>query len=250
MLKRLRLEFLLILSLLLLVGQLTWPSVSAWWQRPRPGHVGVDRYEGAGLAPEYLMYLPSEYQTGLWPLVVFLHGSGKRGCDPSALRGQGPFAIVQKETLPAILVAPQCQPDNQWQPDSVVAFIEQVASFYNVDRERIYLVGYSMGGYGTWHTAAVQPELFAAIVPICGGGEPDDARSLAEIPIWAFHGAEDQVVPLAQSERMIEAIRTAGGEPKLTVIPDASHGICDDVCIRSDLWGWLLEQRRCGHRQR
>jgi predicted peptidase len=241
---RFRLELLLILSVLLLMGQLAWPGVSAWWQRPRPGNVGVDRYEGAGLAPEYLMYLPSEYQTGSWPLVVFLHGSGERGNDPTTLRGQGPFAIVQKEALPAILVAPHCQPDNQWQPDSVAAFIEHVASHYRADRERIYLVGYSMGGYGTWQTAAEHSELISAIVPISGGGDLNDARSLAQIPVWAFHGAEDKVVPVTESERMIDAIQAAGAKPKFTILPDAGHGICEEVCSRSDLWKWLLRQRR------
>src|SRR5690606_25294395 len=103
----------------------------------------------------------------------------------------------------AIVVAPQCLPSMNWQPDAVSQFVEQVASQYRVDRERLYLIGYSMGGYAAWRTPAAHSNLFAAVVPICGGGEPNDARALATIPIWAFHGAIDDVVPLKESEQMI-----------------------------------------------
>jgi len=101
-----------------------------------------------------------------------------------------------------------------------------------------------MGGYGTWRTAAAQPKLFTAIIPICGGGEPGDAKIIADIPVWAFHGAKDGVIPVAESERMVNAIRDAGGQPRLTIIENAGHGICNSVCMRSDVWKWLLRQKR------
>lgn len=101
-----------------------------------------------------------------------------------------------------------------------------------------------MGAYGTWETAAGHPEMFAAIVPISGGGEEKDALSLARTSVWAFHGAKDKTIPVAESERMIDAIRKAGGKPKLTIFPDAGHAICDLVCSRPDLWEWLFLQRR------
>jgi predicted peptidase len=101
-----------------------------------------------------------------------------------------------------------------------------------------------MGGDGTWKTAAIHPNLFAAIVPICGSGDSDDAKVLAGIPLWAFHGAKDETVPVEDSLQMIEAIRKAGGKPKLTVIPEAGHGICRSVCSRADLWTWLFKQHR------
>jgi dienelactone hydrolase len=98
-------------------------------------------------------------------------------------------------------------PDADWRPDSIAAFIEVVVSSYQIDRNRIYLIGYSMGGYGTWRTAARYPGLFAAIVPICGGGDPNDTKSIAHVPVWAFHGANDNVVPCDESERMIDATK-------------------------------------------
>ncbi len=240
---RIRLEILLILVVVLLIGQLGWPAVARWWRRPGSGTIGIDQSESSMLAEDYLIYLPKDYDGQSWPLVVFLHGSGERGNDPTVLRGRGPFALVHSGAeLPAIIVAPQCLLNCEWQPAVVTRFIEHVASTYHVDRERIYLIGYSMGGYGTWQTAAAHPQLFAAIVPICGGGDPDDAMALAGIPVWAFHGAKDDAVPVTESERMVESIRAAGGQPSLTIIPDAGHGICQSVCGRDDLWECLFQQ--------
>jgi predicted peptidase len=145
---------------------------------------------------------------------------------------------------PAILVAPQCLPDMNWGADAVRQFVEHVASRYQVDRGRIYLVGYSMGGYGTWEAAAANPQLFAAIVPICGGGSIRAAAALVGTPIWAFHGAQDEVVAIDESKRMVDAVRNAGGEPKLTVIPNQGHGICSLVFNDTALWEWLFQQHR------
>lgn len=235
------LELLLVLAVVLLVGQLGWPSAMRWWCLPSPGTIGVDQFEADTLAPNYVIYLPQSYREKQpWPLVVFLHGSGQRGDDPRMLRERGPLPLQ----LPAIVVAPQCLPSSSWQPDAVAAFVEQVASRYHVDRRRIYLVGYSMGGYGAWHTAATYPDLFSAIVPIASSGEPNNAQAVANVSVWAFHGAKDEAIPSTESERMVEATRAAGGQPRLTILPDAAHGICEDVCERADLWEWLFKQSK------
>jgi predicted peptidase len=235
------LELLLLLAIILLVGQVTWPTIIHWWRLPGTGATGFDAFQAATLEPEFAIQLPrSYYKEQYWPLVVFLHGSGERGKDPELLRSQGPF----RQDLPAIVAAPQCLPSYNWDSNAVAGLIQHIVSRYSVDRTRIYLLGYSMGGYGTWQTAASHPELFAAIVPISGGGDPDEAKTLTAVPVWAFHGESDKVVPVAESERMVDAIRKAGGEPKLTVIPEAGHGICDSVCSRPDIWEWLFQQRR------
>ena len=101
-----------------------------------------------------------------------------------------------------------------------------------------------MGGYGAWAMAAAHPEMLAAIVPIEGGGNPDNAKVLATIPTWAFHGEKDQVVPVDQTTSMVEAIRAVGGQPKVTILPNEGHGICKKVCDRDDLWQWLFSQMR------
>ena len=245
MLRKYSLEISLALSVVLLIGQLAWPSAVRWWRLPAPGRTGFDQFDASGrVAAGYALHLPSRYGADAidWPLVVFLHGAGEKGNDPTMLREYR--GIGRDKELQAIVAAPQCLPASGWEPDSVVAFVEHVATTYRVDRSRIYLMGTSMGGYGTWHSAAAHPELFAAIVPICGGGDPEQAALLANLPIWAFHGANDDVVPLAQSERMIEAVRAAGGKPLFTVLPDAGHAIGESTYRRNELWRWLFEQQR------
>jgi len=243
MLRKYSLEILLAISIVLLIGQLAWPSAVRWWRLPGPGRTGFDQFNSSGgLADGCALHLPKDYDADetTWPLVIYLHGSGERGNDPALL---SEFRhIGRSKELPAIVAAPQCLNGSTWEPRGVVRFIEHIVASYRVDRRRIYLVGYSMGGFGTWRTAAAHPELFAGIVPICGGGDPEKAASLAETPIWAFHGANDNVVPLTKSEQMVDAIRAAGGDPRLTIIPDVGHGICKRVCERPDLWEWLLTQ--------
>lgn len=235
------LELCLVLSVLLLIGQLGRPSAVRWWRLPAPGQIGFDTVEIGTLAGEFAIQLPAQYhQRQLWPLVVFLHGSGHRGNDPSMLLDQGAF----RENLPAIVAAPQCLPTCYWEPSAVTDLIWRIASRYHVDRQRIYLVGYSMGGYGTWATAAAHPEMFAAIVPIAGGGNPGVAKSLTSIPIWAFHGDRDETVPLSQSQQMIDAVHRAGGEPRLTILLNEGHGICRKVSERADLWEWLFAHKQ------
>jgi predicted peptidase len=243
MFRKYSLEILLALAMLSLVAQAAWPGVVQWWQRPAPGRTGFDSSEPPeGIARRYAMHLPVDYfeKSQPWPLIVFLHGSGETGNDVERLYE---FKYVAERGLPAIVAAPQCLPPGGWEPDSVVAFIDRVAANHRVDPARIYLVGPSMGGYGTWHTATAYPDRFAAIVPICGGGEPQKAGPLRDLPTWAFHGKLDEAIPVAESERMFEAIRAAGGNPQLTVLADAGHAICDVVCGRDDLWTWLLSQQ-------
>lgn len=235
------LELLLVLSITFLIGQLCWPAVVHWWRLPIPGKTGFDTFQVATLASEFVIQLPQSYRNGLsWPLIVFLHGSGERGNDATVLHGQD----LLRQKLPAIVAAPTCLPPCTWEPDAVANLVRYIASRYDVDPKRIYLVGYSMGGYGTWRTAASHPELFAAIVPISGGGDPNDAKTLAAMPVWAFHGEKDKAVPVAESEHLIEAMHKAGGEPRLTILPNEGHGICGTVCYRTDLWEWLFQQRR------
>jgi predicted peptidase len=235
------LELLLALAIVLLITQLTWPPITRWWHSPSPGRVGFDSFESTALGREFVIRLPANYaKDDVWPLIVFLHGSGERGNDPRMLRVCGPVP----KNLPAIVVAPQCLPKQGWDPEAVAEFVQHLASKYSVDRQRTYLVGYSMGAYGVWRTAAAYPELFAAIVPISGGGDAKTAKVLAEIPVWAFHGADDEIVQLGQSQEMVDAIRGSGGQPRLTIIPHAGHDICELVCERTDLWNWLFSQRR------
>ena len=195
---------------------------------------------------DYLLSLPADYDKSkkLWPLVLFLHGSGESGSDLAKVKVHGPPKLVESNgPFPFILVSPQ-SPGRGWNPDVLNALLDTLIKQYRVDKDRVYLTGLSMGGYGTWMLAAAHPEKFAAIAPICGGGSPADAKALAKLPIWVFHGAKDNTVPLRRSEEMVEALKAAGGNPKFTVYPDAGHDSWTATYNDPEFYSWLLAQKR------
>jgi predicted peptidase len=236
------LELLLATAVIALVAQLVGPWSLRWLKRPGPGDLGVVATESG----EILVYLPREYgkQSGPWPLVVFLHGSGGRGADISLVRRGGlPRLLDEGLVCPCVVAAPQCRQDAAWRADRVMPVVDSVVSSFHVDPARIYLTGYSMGGFGTWQIAAREPARFAAIVPLCGGGDIGIADSLRGTPVWAFHGSLDEVVPVAASQEIVDSITSAGGEARLSVLDGLGHDICRDVYRRRELFDWLLSKR-------
>lgn len=195
---------------------------------------------------KYLLYLPKDYdQKGAWPLVLFLHGAGERGDNLEAVKKHGPAKrIAAGEDFPMIVVAPQCPADQWWQPLELIALVEEIVEKYKVDQDRVYVTGLSMGGFGTWALAAYAPERFAAIAPICGGGERFHMRRLAQMPIWVFHGAKDRVVPPERSEQLVEALKKLGGNPKFTLYPEATHDSWTATYDNPEFYEWLLGQKR------
>lgn len=198
---------------------------------------------------KYLLYLPEGYSHSgpAWPMMLFLHGAGERGDDLEKVKVHGPPKIVEgRKDFPFIVVSPQCPSDSWWpkKTEMLKNLVGEIAASYNVDEERIYLTGLSMGGYGTWSLASEYPERFAAIAPICGGGEPFFGHKLRDVPVWAFHGAKDNVVPLEKSEQMVDAIKAAGGEAKLTVYPDAGHDSWTATYENEKLYEWFLKHKR------
>ena len=201
------------------------------------------------LSCNYLLYLPDGYgQTKQrWPLIMFLHGAGERGSDLNKVRVHGPPKIVEnRKDFPFIVVSPQCPEDDWWtgKVEVLINLLDDIVARYNVDTERIYLTGLSMGGFGTWSLASEYPERFAAIAPICGGGNRIMALRLRDMPVWVFHGAKDKVVPLKESEEMVNAIRSRGGNVKLTVYPDAGHDSWTETYNNQQLYDWFLQHRK------
>ena len=143
-----------------------------------------------------------------------------------------------------VLASPQCRAGSHWQPNQVMELIEYLCKKFAVDRDRVYLTGFSMGGHATWATACEFPERFAAIVPLAGGGNADQAERLKDLPIWAFHGAKDETVSLKANEAMVDAVRKCGGHAELTTYPDHGHDICGVTYQDQRLYQWLLAQRR------
>lgn len=197
---------------------------------------------------DYLVYLPDGYYRSLrrWPAILVLHGRGECGEDIGLVRSQGlPRRVEHGGGLPFVVIAPQ-NTVFLWDPAEVVQILDETLARFRVDPDRVYLVGNSMGGAGTWSSALEFPERFAAIAPICGAGNPDRAERLRNLPTWAFHGAEDRVVPPAQSERMVDALRAAGGDVRLTLYPGVGHDAWTRTFDDPAFYQWLLQHRRGG----
>jgi len=204
---------------------------------------------------KYLLFLPEGYgkKKQRWPLIMFLHGAGERGSDLNKVKVHGPPKIVEnRKDFPFIVVSPQCPKDDWWtdKVEVLINLLDDIVARYKVDKERIYLTGLSMGGYGTWSLASEYPERFAAIAPICGGGTRFMAYELKDIPVWVFHGAKDRVVPLEESEEMVNAIRKRGGNARLTIYPDAGHDSWTETYNNQKLYDWFLEHRKSSKTKR
>jgi predicted peptidase len=205
----------------------------------------------------YLLYLPPGYNSDTakrWPLMLFLHGAGERGTDVQKVAVHGPLAEAQQGTnFPFIIVAPQCPDAEIWDNEQLLQLLKDTTAKLRVDTNRVYLTGLSMGGFGTWKLGLRHPELFAAIAPICGGGSmidtlglrPSQTAALKSLPVWAFHGAKDPVVPQAESERMVAMLKRMGCQDvKLTVYPEADHNSWAQTYDNPEFYAWLLSKQR------
>lgn len=198
----------------------------------------------------YLLYLPENYKSSnqKFPLVIFLHGSGERGNDLEKVKMHGPPKLVEKgHKFPFILLSPQCPEGKRWTHFllELSLLIEEVQKTYSIDDKRIYLTGLSMGGQGTWALAMYQPEKFAAISPICGWSDTFEACKLKDLPTWVFHGAKDNVVPIEQSEKIVQALKKCGSNKiRFTVYPDATHDSWTETYNNPEFYQWLLSNKK------
>lgn len=195
---------------------------------------------------QYVVRYPDNYIEGnKYPVIILLHGAGGRGDDINVTIENPYFQISEKiENFPFISVAPLCC-KNTWFDlfEQLKSFALMIAMEHYSDNERIYLMGASMGGYGTWQLAMSMPEVFAAIAPICGGGMYWNAGRLVNVPVWAFHGKKDNVVLVRESEKMVEAVNNCGGNAKLTVYPDNEHNAWSDTYGNEEVYSWLLSHK-------
>ena len=180
------------------------------------------------------------------PLLIYIHGAGSRGDTLSKMADVGPIKELNSgRNIDAIIIAPQCHRDTWFDLFSVLAeFIEDYKTRENVDESRVYITGVSMGAYATWQMCISHPDWFAAAVPVCGGGMYWNAARLKYLPIWAFHGALDNVVFAEESVKMVSAINSNGGNAKLTIFSHDSHNSWDNTFSNDELWQWLFEQKR------
>ena len=180
------------------------------------------------------------------PLIIYLHGAGSRGSELSQMSHAGPIGELEKgRKIPARIVAPQCCGDTWFELfETLTDFAENTANESGVDKSRIYLTGVSMGAYAAWQLAMTKPDMFAALVPVCGGGMYWNAARLKNMPVWAFHGALDEVVFPEESVKMVRAINKNGGNAKITMFEKADHNAWDPAFSLDEMWEWMLSQKR------
>ncbi|OWY70297.1 hypothetical protein B7486_16000 [cyanobacterium TDX16] len=200
---------------------------------------------------KYAVFTPPQYvkdKDHKWPLIIFLHGSAERGTDGIKQTTVGLPTYVARHAMnfPFIVVMPQAQ--NMWfrgqEAAAVWAILDEVQSAYRVDPDRIYLTGLSMGGIASWELSVLRPDVFAAIVPVCGFAPKDYLSNIVDLPTWAFHGALDNNVSVQGSRDAIEELKRLGGAPIYTEYPKLQHICWDEAYATPDLWRWLLKQRR------
>lgn len=197
---------------------------------------------------KYITYLPKGFKeeiNKMWPLIVVLHGVGERGSDVEIVRKNGlPKAIEAGMYIPFVVAVPQCPKETSWQPFEIKKVIDEVIDKYPIDINRIYLTGFSMGGFGTWKTATEYKDVFAAIAPICGGGFVYDAFKIKYIPAWVFHGALDDIVPVSKSEDMVNELKKLGADIKFTIYPDVYHDSWTQTYNNPELYSWFLKHSK------
>lgn len=200
---------------------------------------------------DYLLYLPDEYSPEsreMWPLLVFLHGSGERGNNLELLKVHGPPKLIEQgQDFPFIVLTPQCPDKQNFDTETLFSLIEHIVKEYHVDKDRIVVTGISMGGGATWDLAFYHPEYFAAIAPVCGVVDrnyPSRVKEIIDLPTWVFHGANDFIVPIVQSAGMVSALQELGSKVKFTIYPTAGHDSWTETYNNPELYEWFLKQRR------
>lgn len=199
------------------------------------------------LESTFLLYLPDGYvkTEQQWPLLLFLHGIGERGDMLDLVKKNGPPKMIEHGyKFPFIVVSPQCPEDQTWSVEVLDMLLDEMVLRYHVDPNRIYVTGLSMGGTGTWDLAVAYPERFAAIVPICGETDPEQAGKIKDLPVWVFHGAKDDIHLPEESENMVNALKALGSPVIFTLYPEAGHDSWTEAYDSPELWEWLTAQHK------
>ncbi len=194
----------------------------------------------------YIITKPENYVEGQkYPAIIFFHGAGTRGEDMEVLKGNSFYALSMCRLGECFTFAPLCSSDSWFDIfEQSLDFCEHISHLDAIDCNRVYLIGNSMGGYAVWQLAMSKPELFAGIVPICGGGMYWNGARLKNMPIWAFHGEDDDCVHMEESVRMVDSINWNGGSAKLTLYPNTGHDSWTQTYNNPEVFEWLFAQRK------
>lgn len=200
---------------------------------------------------KHLTYLPKNYNTDTskYPLVIYLHGGSQKGIDLEKLKVYGlPYLVDKGKEFNFIMVAPQCPEGRYWSTENWFdSLYNEVTSNYRIDKNRVYVTGISMGGYGTYTTALDHPEKIAAIVPLCGGVNNSDTSricTLKDIPVLTYHGTADTEISIQETERIVESLNKCNGNITFHRLEDEGHGIQYLYETKPEIYEWLLKQRK------
>lgn len=200
----------------------------------------------------YLIHLPDDYDADsgrLWPVVLFLHGAGERGSDLDLAAVHGPPKLADAgHEFPFVLVTPQCSESSQWVAElsTLSVLLDEVIATHRIDQARVAVTGLSMGGFGTWSLAVRYPDRFSAIAPICGGLWMQSAAPIRSLPVWAFHGDADDVVPISATEQIVTELRSLDADVRFTRYAGVGHDSWTETYDNPTFYDWLLSHRRNG----
>jgi len=252
----------------LAVYGLAWAS-PLWARRPDTGFLNRTAVVD-GVTYQYQVFVPSNWNKKVkWPVILFLHGYGEEGDDGIVPTDVGLAHAIREhvDRFPFVVAMPQCHKNDWWTTPAMqvqaLKALDQTMQEFEVDPQRVYLTGLSMGGFGTWAIASGHPGKFAALVPICGGirlhhvsdtpnyHDVDDsadpyaatAKKIGNTPVWVFHGGDDDTVPVTESRQMVEALKAAGGNVRYTEYSGVKHNSWDKAYSEPELPTWLLAQR-------
>lgn len=254
----------LVLGLLAVLGM---SSASAQSPAELQGRFETRVFTGAdGKTQPYRLLKPKDYDaTKSYPLVLFLHGVGESGTDNQAQLRNSIYLLASDNAMqryPCFVVAPQCPGGKRWvevswslekhtipaEPSEPMALtlqlLEALPKEFNIDPQRIYATGLSMGGFGTWDILARRPNLFAAGIPVCGGADEATAAAIKHIPIWAFHGDRDTTVLTSRSRNMVAALKLLGAKPRYSELLNVGHNAWDYAYNNTEVYDWLFAQKR------
>ncbi|WP_374569038.1 dienelactone hydrolase family protein [Ideonella sp.] len=196
------------------------------------------------------LYLPAGYHERpdkAWPLIVFLHGSGERGAQLDRVKAHGlPKLLAAGQAIPAIVVSPQCDDDLDWDPHLLHALLLALRGTWRIDPRRVSATGLSMGGGGCWDWAMAYPDDLAGIAPVCGYGSHLRLARMRGVPVRAYHGADDSVVPLSAQQTLVTELRGLGGQAELTIYPGVGHDAWNPAYADPALLAWLLARVKAG----
>lgn len=196
---------------------------------------------------QYLLYLPKSYETDTtvsFPLLLFLHGSGESGDNIEKVKTHGPPKLIDNGTeFPFIVLSPQNPDINKlWDDNAIILLLDNIQKNYRVDSKRIHIAGLSRGAYGVWQVAIQNPTRFASLVAICGVAPGFYVKWLKNLPIWVFHGEDDDVIPVSESDNVVKELQDNGQNVRYTRYPNTGHDAWTQTFDNPELLKWMLEQ--------